>query len=127
MKKLAFFIVAGLMWVSAACGPVKEEGKWTKITGDDITLTGELDSPEISWSGGEAANLVVMDENYDVMWQIGTGDYLGKKFTPPVTYGEVPDGVNEQFSANSLESGVTYTVQVSLADGNSVSAEFVYR
>ncbi len=127
MKRLHVGImILSIVVLMASCG-LDDSGEWKKLGGDDITLKGDLEKPTILWDG-EAVNLIVYDEDNDnVMWQIGESQYTGvQTFFSPVVYGEVPDGVNQQFSPLDLEEGVTYQIGINLKDGTYLSAEFKF-
>ena len=83
--------------------------------------------PTISWEGGGAVRLAIIDEEGSGGWWVGSGNYTDPSFYPPVTYGEVPKGVTASGEAYPLEKDMTYTVIVNLSSGETLTAEWVYK
>ena len=94
-------------------------------TSNELTVTvGTGLTPEISWTGGNANSLYVMDtaqwgSNYQ--WSITTPDGQTAGFSSPVTYGVTPTGMVEEVNL-PLEPDREYRVCVSrwTLDGNVV-------
>ncbi len=64
-------------------------------------------------------------------WQIGTGYLTGTRFSPPVTYGKVPEGIQDNGDAQPLKKGVEYTIVINVpyysADKTSLTAVWVFK
>lgn len=77
--------------------------------GMEVTVSGGT-TPIISWTGGNAKMLSVMDEEGDIMWAIVSMAPSG--FAPPVTYGQAPPGTMQVSPPKPLVAGKTYQVVV---------------
>ena len=131
MRKGILFTFISIFFLFS-CGPVDTTGSWQKVSGDNITLSGDLDSPQIDWEGGSATSLSVMDEDGNVVWYIGSGDLTSSStFDPPVTYGKTPDGIQENGTAEELESDVEYTIVINIpylsSNKTSLTATWIYK
>ncbi len=124
MRKTVFVILLSLFLFSY-CGidtgdQNDTSGTWQKVSGDNITLSGDLSAPKIDWEGGSATSLNIADDNYDEVWSIGSGDLTSSKtFDPPVSYGKAPDGIQENGSAQDLKKGVEYTIVINIPSSTS--------
>ena len=96
---------------------------------DEIEIVTEISvgtgiTPSISWTGGNVSLLeVVRSSDNSSMWTISVPeDQLG--FPSPVTYGQVPTGVFEDYGPDTLVIGTAYIVEVISVESSDATKTF---
>ena len=74
-----------------------------------VWMTGDT----IRWSPAVPVGYLVVSVQSDTVWWLWSD---GDVISPPVVYGQVPAGCHEEVSAQPLESGRTYTIDIRGAD-----------
>lgn len=126
--KLARFAAAALVLaVAAACSD--DLGAGGDNAGGDFNINvGTGSQPQYSWPGGPALSVSVFRASNPIIpiWEVV--DAVNESIASPVRHGTVPSGAQQTADPgdleNSLAAGVTYRVEIRLANNQSAFREF---
>lgn len=117
----SFALLSVVFFAFAGCAGAGDGGDGDSENNDcaaDMTVSSGL-TPEFTWEGGPALGLAVAEYNEAAArkWVLGVAGADG--FEGPVTYGTIPtNAIEAEGAPEDLETGVEYSVTVTLADAN---------